>query len=287
MTRRWWAFPWDTARDEEFMARDCARKITEIKSAMDQSRASDPEYAVAVAFLHRHKYVAEIVLNEIDVAVCESEVERVLALAEPPVDRLERKVYNLGRAVDFLFPLHLSVMRHRPPERHLNVEAIQEVHRIALVGLMPDAGQFRRCEAAPSGYCMYYYKSPDKIEASLAKLCKDTVARLQGSPDDSPEYITQLASIAGDFLGTFLDIHPFSNGNGRVGRLLLSYILNSVCIVPVSLNIRATKPSRELYLAILEQARLGGTHDYSTLHSLVLEAIHRNVSQLHWWQTPG
>lgn len=37
------------------------------------------------------------------------------------------------------------------------------------------------------------------------------------------------------FFHQFLYIHPFLNGNGRVARVLLSYLLSKFTVVPLSL----------------------------------------------------
>lgn len=131
-----------------------------------------------------------------------------------------------------------------------------------------------------------FTKPPSRIEVALQVLCTETVikwAAVQRQSVDTAEYVTDLTRIAGDFLGKFLDIHPFSNGNGRTGRLLLSHILNDICIVPVSLDVPGRESSRDIYFRTLEQAQEGTLHDYSALHAMVLEAVHRNIERLHWW----
>lgn len=284
-TNRWWARHWDT-RDEDFFAIDCSTKLHEIASAKEN--VNDPQYFTAVATLHRQKYVGEIMLNEANAAIPDSEVERIFALEMPPTERMELKVYNLKKAIDYLLPIEESVICS-PTSTWLAVEKIKDLHQIVMAGLLDHAGSFRCSEASPAGYSMYYYKSPTKIEPALEMLCRKTIKRMEEAQKleaYSPDHVKELTSIAANFLGTFLDIHPFSNGNGRTCRLLMSCILSSICIVPISLNLSTSKPCREVYLTILSDARLSSVHDYSTLHSFVLEAVHRNISQLHWWQSP-
>jgi Fic family protein len=50
----------------------------------------------------------------------------------------------------------------------------------------------------------------------------------------------------------FLHLHPFSNGNGRVARLLLNMFLKHVLIVPVTLMIDG---GRKSYLEMLMEAQ--------------------------------
>lgn len=270
-TNRWWAFPWDRHRDEEWLATDSAHKLAELG---ERKQRADFGSTWAIATLHRRKYIGEMILNESGEVVADDEVARILELEAPPTDnRLALKIYNLGQAYDRV-PCEISV------------RTIKEVHQVALTGLLDSAGVFRSSEAAPAGYAMYYYKSPMHIEGSLASLCTETNDRLAQIQDEtrySAEYVKKITAIAAGFLGKFLDIHPFANGNGRVGRLFVSCILSGICIVPVSLNIRTIKHCRDVYLDILEQARLSSPHDYRVLHAFVLEAVHRNIAQLHWW----
>lgn len=282
VSKRWWVFPWDD-RCELQLAQVSALKLRELGTL--RLKDSEEGSILGIAELYRLKYIGEVVLNEMDVAVSDEEVERIIHLKQPPSDKLERKIYNLGQAADYLFPLSQAVMHNRPPEM-LTIELIQEVHRKIMEGLLDSAGSFRQKEAAPVGQTLYFYKTPRRIEAALHALCTETASKwaaAQRQDVDTAEYVIVLTRIAGDFLGKFLDIHPFSNGNGRTSRLLLSCILNNICIVPLSLSVPGIKPSRDIYIRTLEEARQNVLHDYTTLHALVLEGVHRNIERLHWW----
>jgi Fic family protein len=86
----------------------------------------------------------------------------------------------------------------------------------------------------------------------------------------------RIIKIAAQFLNKFLFIHPYENGNGRVARLLVSYILSSVSIVPVSLT-EGTR--RDAYLTCLtDLQRIDGNQTMKTtkpiaLATLILERV--------------
>lgn len=268
------------------MAEQSAEWIGEIKTTLES--ANDSQYNDAITMLHRYKYIGEIILNETDTCVTDDVVEQILGRSDPPTDRLERKVYNLGRAIEYMFPSSKQFGLEPCPPELLTPSYVQEVHRLVMDGLLDSAGSYRLTEAAPAGYEMYYYKSPSRIAPALEALCARTASKLSDAAcveHPTAEHIMSLTSIGADFLGTFLDIHPFSNGNGRTGRLLLSFIICSISIVPVSLCVASPKRSRDVYLDTLVQARMMSPHNYSTLQSLVLEAVHQNMAALHWWQS--
>jgi hypothetical protein len=281
MVNRWWAFDGDHWSDDDLASMVAQRRCDLLGTYLQDD---DEEYINGIQVYHRIRYICDIILNESDVVLGIDAVEAIIGNAEPPApeDKLSRKVYNLNLAINMLFPLAHPLLQQQQAEL-LTPDTIRNVHRVVMDGLLPNAGDYRRNEAAPAGYGMYYYKGYQKIPRALAALCAETVRRLATiSTAYTADDVKSLAAIGGDFLGKFLDIHPFPNGNGRVGRLVLSSIMSGVCIVPLSLNLPGKKKSRDIYLDILKDARLHIVPDYTTLHSFILEAAARNIRQLQY-----
>jgi Fic family protein len=67
------------------------------------------------------------------------------------------------------------------------------------------------------------------------------------------------------FHHNFEKIHPFADGNGRTGRLLMNYILIKNNYPPIII----TKKNREIYLDALESA--DKSENYSKLLQFLLE----------------
>lgn len=269
--QRFWAFPWDE-RTNETLIEEITKVVPYLYTSLNNE--TDDEFINGLFLLHKLRYIADIILNESDIVVELCKVEKIILSTEPPLDKLERKVYNLNKAFDYLFPKPLQ--SYRPIEKIFCLEGICKLHSIVMDGLIDNPGTYRTKDASPSGH-LYFYKSPYKIESSLDSLC-NSVLYLLGKDND----VKELVQIGGDFLGDFLDIHPFSNGNGRMGRLLLSYIMFKISMVPLPLNVHGIKPSREIYLNILEQSRELSIPNYSTLQLMVLEAVHVNIMYLKW-----
>lgn len=269
--QRFWAFPWDE-RTNETLIEEITKVVPELNTSLDNEK--DDEFINGLFLLHKLRYIADIILNESDIVVELCKVEKIISLTEPPLDKLERKIFNLNKAFDYLFPKPLQ--SYQPIDKIFCLEGICKLHSMVMDGLIDNPGTYRVKEASPSGH-FYFYKSSYKIESSLDSLC-NSVLYLLGKDNN----VKELVQIGGDFLGDFLDIHPFSNGNGRLGRLLLSYIMFRISIVPLPLNVHGNKPSREIYMNILEQARELSIPNYSTLQLMILEAVHVNVMYLKW-----
>jgi len=91
--------------------------------------------------------------------------------------------------------------------------------------------------------------------------------------------VEDCVKIGAMFFTIFLDIHPFSNGNGRISRLLLSLILSYSCIVPVSLY-QCTK-CRDFYLNCLRESRTNSILRPSALSAYILESALINIEKCH------
>lgn len=269
--QRFWAFPWDD-RTNETLIEEITKVVPELYTSLDNEK--DDEFINGLFLLHKLRYIADIILNESYIVVELCKVEKIISLTEPPLDKLERKIFNLNKAFDYLFPKPLQ--SYQPIDKIFCLEGICKLHSIVMDGLIDNPGTYRVKDASPSGH-FYFYKSPYKIESSLDSLC-NSVLYLLGKDNN----VKELVQIGGDFLGDFLDIHPFSNGNGRLGRLLLSYIMFRNSIVPLPLNVHGNKPSSEIYMNILEQARELSIPNYSILQLMILEAVHVNVMYLKW-----
>lgn len=108
---------------------------------------------------------------------------------------------------------------------------------------------------------------PQDIEAQMEKLFKDIGQPIE--PGNSDWYI-----VASQFFRRFLFIHPFQNGNGRVARVLLSFLLVNYTIVPLCL-FSWKKNSNEVHLKCLDEAH--GYNNEMLLRSLIIESVHNSL----------
>lgn len=161
-----------------------------------------------------------------------------------PVERTKTKLSNLRRALEVFF--------YEKPmcANEFSLDLIKDVHGVVMSNLLDNAGAFRKGNARPA-LSSFLYCLPEKIEGRLRSLL-DLVHKNGAGLKERHEKLLFSAF----FLSEFLLIHPFSNGNGRVARLLMSMLLKDVTVVPFTLSM--SPHSRDVYLQCLEE-RLDGT----------------------------
>ena len=167
-------------------------------------------------------------------------LDEVTKVIESGITVPNRPVRDLLETVQHLSALSEVV---RGKIRGVNMESALELHDMIFHGILTDAGQWRRVNVGISG-SRY---SPPRVEKliSLLQEWEKHYISLEMSRDD---VFSQAASM---HFG-FESIHPFSDGNGRVGRLLLNiHFLNHnwplIHILP---------HDRNSYLDALESAHL-------------------------------
>lgn len=97
------------------------------------------------------------------------------------------------------------------------MEMVKHLHRLSMSGIDPQPGVFRKEQTAiftQAGVAVYITPPAAEIEERLQSLF--------GTLKKSPGPVTADAALAHIW---FEKIHPFIDGNGRVGRLLMAYWL--------------------------------------------------------------
>ncbi|MFA5313704.1 MAG: Fic family protein [Methanomassiliicoccales archaeon] len=146
-------------------------------------------------------------------------------------------------------------------ERPLDPVTVLELHEQVFRGILPDAGQWRRVNVLITGA----KHRPPRME----KVPDLVVSLLEGynRKDVEGEDVFELASFM--HCG-FESVHPFIDGNGRIGRLLLNHHLMRRNWPPVSLTLSDRK---EYYQALTE----GDENDYARMTGLLTSVMSRSL----------
>lgn len=127
-----------------------------------------------------------------------------------PISVKKREVANIVRALNFIY-------KESSPK--MTPDFLQKLHRLVFSDISPDAGQFRSEVSAifnTAGVAIYMPPPPSKITELLNAWCQWCNTNREPGPVK--------AALAHFW---FEKIHPFLDGNGRVGRLVISWIFKN------------------------------------------------------------
>lgn len=141
--------------------------------------------------------------------VTPEEVHGLLRHNEDATNSDEIEALNVAKAVEFI----------QNTDEELSMELIRKLHRICFEGSKKFAGNFRDVEVVirnAYGEIVHRGIPKEQIENELGELSK---WHGENSEELKPLVLAALVH------NQFEYIHPFEDGNGRVGRLLLNYVL--------------------------------------------------------------
>jgi fido (protein-threonine AMPylation protein) len=252
----------------EFKSASTLKMLNILKESIEsfKAKASEEDKEVLKDYAHYYKlrYVFEILNGENNISLDKSILEEFIMLEKIYNGEMNIKdfvkIQNLSKAIDFIFPdIFLSDIS---PLR-FNEELAKEIHAIIGEDLFKQPGEYRVSEAM-AAVENYHYLEAIRIETEMKKLFDQTRSLLIQHKGE-PEILLKLAS---QFLVHFLTIHPFENGNGRVARLMISYLLASITVVPLSIF----SYGKNEYLECLRSERTKAPLAPSNLASLLLES---------------
>ncbi|EKD24171.1 MAG: filamentation induced by cAMP protein Fic [uncultured bacterium] len=137
----------------------------------------------------------------------------------------------------------------------LDEALILKLHSMLMNGIRPDAGMYRRHAVRIVGVNLptaNYIRVPDFVPEVIAKAVKKT---------------RDIVAISAEVHSRFEQIHPFSDGNGRIGRLLMTAMLLKANFAPAIIR----QEQRQLYYTYLYKAQT--KDDQSQLENFLCDAV--------------
>lgn len=174
---------------------------------------------------------------------------------KPLKDQME--AINHAKALEFI----KNLAKQRKAHQFITEDDVKTVHKIILSGIMDEwAGKYRQNQVFIRG-TDFDLPTPQQVPS----LMKHFIQWLNGQQEEHPVRIASIAHYK------FEGIHPFLDGNGRVGRLLMNLIL-IINGYPMAII------KNEERTAYLNAFRIGqSTSDWSLLLNLIEIAVERSL----------
>ena len=162
------------------------------------------------------------------------------------IEQLEVK--NHQTALQYLF-------QHLKNSEKINGELILKLHGILMNGIKEDAGIYRNHGVRIVGSTV-----PTANFLKVSARMKDIVEEINKKQRDILEQASRVHAC-------FEQIHPFSDGNGRVGRMVLTAMLLKGNFAPAIIK----QEEKQVYYACLRRAQL--QDDVTQLEDFMCEAV--------------
>lgn len=170
----------------------------------------------------------------------------------------QREAINHQTGLNFL----LDELNERGEKFKFDKNLIMNVHLRLMNGIISDAGNFRNHPVRILGS-----RVPFANFIKIRELIEDWCSRINKKTNDPIKLLAVSHS-------EFEQIHPFSDGNGRIGRLLLFIEALHLGLIPPIIE----KERKQAYYKYLEICQIGG--DSGLLENFISEEIINNSNIL-------
>ncbi|MDR0645496.1 MAG: Fic family protein [Elusimicrobiota bacterium] len=197
---------------------------------------------------------SSLTLKETEKILLEQDIMRQVSLRET------YEAVNLARVIKYLWT---------KPDFQLTVANIELLHQMLIGGINDEfAGRIRKSgEYVRVG--TYIAPAPEKIIPLLEKLINEYYS------GDDKYFLEKIAH----FHSEFESIHPFNDGNGRIGRVLINLQLSHFGYPPVIIQ---NKSKREEYYPLFSKYAATGKYEGMSeyLALVLMESLHKRLAYL-------
>ncbi len=167
----------------------------------------------------------------------QKEVKEILEKDKWPKKSKEdiAETYGVNKAINFI----------RETKEHISIKFILELHKIVFKNSRGFAGEFRKkgeeVVVRDGLGNIVHYGAP---QSRILGLLKELIEWYNKNKEKYPALVLAVA-----VHNQFENIHPFRDGNGRVGRILLNNILIKNNLAPVNIDFK----NRREYYSVLQE----------------------------------
>ena len=137
----------------------------------------------------------------------------------------------------------------------INENFILKLHGMLMNSIRPDAGNYRSHNVRIVGANV-----PTSNYLKVPTLMKEVARKINQTQKDIVRHCAQIHS-------RFEQVHPFSDGNGRIGRLIMHAMLLKNNFPPAIIR----QEKKRLYMAYLNKSQL--QNDFSLLEDFICDAV--------------
>ena len=191
------------------------------------------------------------------------DTEDILIRHQIRTDHQIREIFeatNLAKAMKFLLD---------NPETEISVSLILQLHRILLQNIRDDAAGRFRANKEWVRVGSHLGANPQFVHGFMSDLVEK-----YNAPDDQ-YFLDKIVY----FHAEFENIHPFIDGNGRIGRLLINEQLDLLDLPPILIPNKSK--NEEYYPALEEYSNFNKLDRLSDFFArLLIEALYRRITRL-------
>lgn len=145
----------------------------------------------------------------------------------------------------------------------LSISVIKDIHELLTDRLQHDKGQFKKDSNYIKGVD-FQTTPPEKVLEEIDQLVGNLTYRIDIAKTDEEKIKAILESHV-----AFEKIHPFSDGNGRTGRMIMNFLLLENDLPPLIIK----KENRSMYTELLHEAQIKNIPDKDDIENFYAFAL--------------
>ena len=191
-----------------------------------------------------------------------------------------RKVKEMGKVEGEVF---LKTQRHfynlfsEDPPPHITADLIKEIHRHWLGGIYEWAGNYRRVNLEKEGikFPLAMLQGAPNIPRLMKEFERDILRKY--TPCPKGDELSNVARAIAIVHGEFEIIHPFREGNGRVGRLIADLMALQAGYPPLIFDIGGKPQNKTIYFDAMKEVFIH--KNYEPLAMIAENAIKMGIKK--------